>query len=111
MKLLIITAAILAVTSGLTIKAKQNPEPRIVAQHDGRDCCDSRDGLLPPCISTVLSIESNMPTPISVELFCGTEVINPVVDLPRGKIRQEVEICPETPGHITCSIMNWKKKE
>ena len=105
--LIIMVAAALAGT--VTVKAKQKLEPRIVAEHQGRDCCDSRDGLLPPCQSMVYTIENPVSQPVSVELSCGPELIGPTFEIP-ARVRQQFEVCPEIPAEVHCFIMKWTKK-
>lgn len=98
-----------ALAGTLSVKAKQKMEPRIVAQHEGRDCCDSRDGLLPACQSMVYTIENPLREPVSVELECGAELIGPTFEI-SARVRQQVEVCPEIPTKINCFILRWQKK-
>jgi hypothetical protein len=109
MKFIIMAIVAVLGLAGFTVTAKKKMEPRIVAQHEGRDCCDSRDGLLPACQSMVYVIENPLRQTITVELSCGSELINPRFDL-TPRVRQEVEVCPEVPGKISCFILSWEKK-
>ena len=109
MKFAILIGVALAL-SGVTIKAKRKVEPRIVAESVGRDCCDSRDGLLPPCISKNYTFENPVNSTVDLTLHCGSENQEVQLSLP-AHTRQQVEICPESPGEINCFILTWSKKE
>jgi hypothetical protein len=109
MKLAILLGVILGL-SGITVTAKRKMEPRIVAERVGRDCCDSRDGLIPPCTSKVYTIENPVRAPVEVTLSCGTENQDVVVDLP-ARTKMEVEVCPESPGLVSCFILTWQTKQ
>lgn len=98
-----------ALAGTLTVKARQKLEPRIVAEHKGRDCCESRDGLIPPCTSVVYTIENPLREPIKVELQCNPELMGPSFDIP-ARVRQQVEVCPEIPVDVHCFILTWQKK-
>lgn len=105
----LIALIIAAIASVVTVKAKQKMEPRIVAQREGRDCCDSRDGLLPACQSMIYTIENPLREPIRVELSCGSELIGPIFEVP-ARVKQEFEVCPEIPTTVKCFILRWEKK-
>ncbi len=107
MKLIALIVA--AIASVVTVKAKQKMEPRLVAPREGRDCCNSRDGLLPACQSMIYTIENPLQEPVRVELSCGPELIGPTFDIP-ARVKQEFEVCPEIPSTVNCFIIKWEKK-
>jgi len=107
-KFLILTTMILGIT-GLSGTAKQKLEPHISGATEGRNCCESADGLIQPCPAQNYTIENPTRNPVVVELSCGSDLIGPTFTIP-PHTHQRVEVCPEIPVKLNCFILRWEKK-